>query len=112
MFQRASFQALCFLPTKIIYSLELNLKLNRIFLAGYVEEIISFNESRSNVESIAFDWTSDNIYWTDTGLKTIGVAKASAFSSMAHMKVSRVLITEHLGNPRAIALHPVAGYVY
>ena len=72
---------------------------------------MSFNQSRSHVESIAYDWLGENIYYTDTGLKQIGVVRAYPLPTMPEMKIAKVLFTENLNRPRAIALHPVAGYV-
>ncbi|XP_065056294.1 sortilin-related receptor-like [Rhopilema esculentum] len=89
-------------------------KINRIHLNGssYVQEISGFNESRSHVESIAYDWLGENVYWTDTGMKQIGVVRAYPILSMPDMKVSKVLFTENLGRPRGIALNPVKGILF
>lgn len=79
--------------------------------ASYVEELIGFNQSHSHVQSIAYDWLGENIYYTDMGLKEIGVLRAYKIPSMPEMKVSKVLFTENINRPRAIVLHPVAGSV-
>ena len=73
---------------------------------------MSFNQSRSHVDSISYDWLGKNLYYTDNGLKQIGVVRAYKISSMPEMKISKVLFTENLGRPRAIIVHPVAGFVY
>eukprot|EP00794_Sanderia_malayensis_P010865 gene10865-12020_t len=79
--------------------------------ASHVEEIKGFVRPTSHVESIAFDWTSGNIYWTDTGLKQIGIVNAYPVKGY-DIKFSKVLFTENVDKPRAIALHPKAGYMF
>ena len=98
--------------SKLLYYFVLKSFAFPLFVASYVVEIMSFNQSRSRVESIAYDWYGKNIYYTDNGLKQIGVVRAYPLSSMPEMKISKVLFTERLGRPRAIVVHPAAGCVY
>lgn len=53
------------------------------------------------MESLAFDWISRNLYWIDPSYKSVSVMKLA--------DKSRRTIVEHLNNPRAIVVHPVAG---
>lgn len=55
-------------------------------------------------DGIAVDWIARNLYWTDTGTDRIEVARLNGTSR-------RVLISDDLDEPRAIALDPVAGFV-
>ena len=50
------------------------------------------------------DWIARNLYWTDTGTDRIEVARLNGTSR-------RVLISDDLDEPRAIALDPAAGCV-
>ena len=55
-----------------------------------------------NPDGIAVDWVARNVYWTDTGTDRIEVARLNGTSR-------KVLISEHLDEPRAIVLDPMGG---
>ncbi|XP_047545765.1 low-density lipoprotein receptor-related protein 6 [Vanessa atalanta] len=56
-------------------------------------------------ESIAIDALARNLYWTDPVADTISVARLDG-------SATKVLIHDELYNPRAIALHPTAGWMF
>ncbi|CAJ0956712.1 unnamed protein product, partial [Mesorhabditis belari] len=60
----------------------------------------------SNCEGLAYEWTSGNIYYTDQGLRHVGV-----FSSR-NPKHRKILLDTEMRNPRAIAVHPIKGYLF
>ncbi|KAG9351017.1 hypothetical protein JZ751_024906, partial [Albula glossodonta] len=56
-------------------------------------------------EGLAMDWVHKNLYWTDSGAKTVSVATGDG-------KKRRVLIDTDLSEPRAIAVDPKQGFMY
>ncbi|XP_063823720.1 low-density lipoprotein receptor-related protein 5-like [Ostrinia nubilalis] len=56
-------------------------------------------------DSIAIDPLARNIYWTDPVTDTISVARLDGSSK-------KVIIHDELYDPRAIALHPTAGWMF
>ena len=55
-----------------------------------------------NPDGVAVDWVARNFYWTDTGTDLIQVSRLNGSSR-------KVLISENLDEPRAIALDPTLG---
>ena len=53
---------------------------------------------------IAIDWVGRNLYWTDSGRRTIEVA------SLDNPGLRRLLFDTNVKNPRGIALNPTARY--
>ncbi|XP_067109198.1 low-density lipoprotein receptor-related protein 8-like [Osmerus mordax] len=62
-------------------------------------------DSLVSPEGLALDWLQNNLYWTDSGDKSISVASANGARR-------RVLVTTELSEPRAIALDPHHGFMY
>ena len=60
------------------------------------------NESLGEVDGLAVDWEARNLYWTDGRYKTISVATLGG-------KYRQTLISDGLGRPRAIVVHPKIG---
>ncbi|KAJ8378481.1 hypothetical protein AAFF_G00239450 [Aldrovandia affinis] len=56
-------------------------------------------------QGLALDWVHKNLYWTDSGRKSISVASADG-------KKSRVLIGTEPSEPRSIAVDPAQGFMY
>ncbi|XP_033730465.1 low-density lipoprotein receptor-related protein 5-like, partial [Pecten maximus] len=64
--------------------------------------------SSSVFTSIAYDWVSGNMYWTDGLFNWIAVQPVDATDK----SMFRVIIQDDIENPRAIAVDGVAGYVF
>ncbi|XP_034246865.1 LOW QUALITY PROTEIN: low-density lipoprotein receptor-related protein 4 [Thrips palmi] len=56
----------------------------------------------SEPTSVAVDWLSDNLYWTDAKRRSIEVARMDG-------TMRKLLVTTTTGTPRAIVLHPKKG---
>uniref|UniRef100_A0A670Y282 LDL receptor related protein 8 n=1 Tax=Pseudonaja textilis TaxID=8673 RepID=A0A670Y282_PSETE len=69
------------------------------------EQMVLIDSQLHSPEGLAMDWVHKNIYWTDSGNKTISVATADG-----HKK--RTLFSTNLSEPRAIAVDPIRGYMY
>uniref|UniRef100_A0AAY5KMM0 EGF-like domain-containing protein n=1 Tax=Esox lucius TaxID=8010 RepID=A0AAY5KMM0_ESOLU len=69
------------------------------------EQVTLIETALSSPEGLAVDWVHKNIYWTDSGDKTISVATGDG-------KKRRVLIATELSEPRAIAVDPRQGFMY
>jgi low density lipoprotein-related protein 2 len=54
------------------------------------------------VEGLAYDWIGGNLYWLDSRLNTIEVAKEDGLNRM-------VLLKEKVTQPRGMALDPSKG---
>ena len=59
----------------------------------------------STTEAVAVDWIAENIYWIDSVLRQIEVAKRNG-------SFRKTLISDNMSNPRSIALDPRVGYLF
>lgn len=74
-----------------------------VFLAvTKIEPIIEFG--LATTEGVAVDWIADNIYWVESNLDQIEVAKLDGSNRTT-------LIAGNMTSPRAIVLDPRVGYV-
>ncbi|KAI5929752.1 Low-density lipoprotein receptor-related protein 2 [Manis javanica] len=73
------------------------------YVNGTGREILTADRVQS-VESLTFDWISKNLYWTDASYKSVSVIRL--------VDKSRREIVQNLNNPRAIVVHPIAGYIF
>lgn len=63
---------------------------------------VTLIDSLISPEGLAVDWVHKNIYWTDSGNKSISVATGDG-------RKRKVLIATELSEPRAIAVDPHQG---
>ncbi|CAB1325813.1 unnamed protein product, partial [Coregonus sp. 'balchen'] len=94
-------------------ALDIDVANNRLFCALIPEasdpsQQVTLVDSGSllSPEGLALDWVQHNLYWTDSGHKTVSVA--SAYDGLKR----RVLVDTELSEPRAIALDPQHGRLY
>lgn len=69
------------------------------------EQEILIDSQLNSPEGLAIDWVHKNIYWTDSGNKTISVATADG-------RRRRTLFNSDLSEPRAIAVDPTQRWVW
>ena len=64
-------------------------------------QVVVTNEIK-HPDGVAVDWVARNLYWTDTGTDRIEVSRLNGSSR-------KILISDHLDEPRAITLDPTHG---
>ncbi|XP_033007987.1 low-density lipoprotein receptor-related protein 8 isoform X2 [Lacerta agilis] len=69
------------------------------------EQMVLIDSHLNSPEGLAMDWVHKNIYWTDSGNKTISVATADGSKR-------RTLFNTNLSEPRAIVVDPTRGFMY
>ncbi|XP_060629512.2 low-density lipoprotein receptor-related protein 8 isoform X2 [Anolis sagrei] len=69
------------------------------------DQMVLIESQLNSPEGLAMDWVHKNIYWTDSGNKTISVATADGSKR-------RTLFSTNLSEPRAIAVDPTRGFMY
>ncbi|KAF7989294.1 hypothetical protein HCN44_007968 [Aphidius gifuensis] len=72
-------------------------KISRLERGGDPQDVIS--TGLDLVEGLAYDWIGKNLYWLDSKLNTIEVAKESGLNRM-------VLVKENITQPRGMCLDP------
>ncbi|XP_016048462.1 low-density lipoprotein receptor-related protein 8 isoform X9 [Erinaceus europaeus] len=70
-----------------------------------VEQEVLIDEQLHSPEGLAVDWVHKHIYWTDSGNKTISVARVDGSRRCT-------LFSRDLSEPRAIAVDPLRGFMY
>lgn len=75
-------------------------KISRLDKGSYPQDVIS--SGLDLVEGLAYDWIGQNLYWLDSKLNTIEVAKETGQNRM-------VLVKENITQPRGMCLDPSPG---
>ncbi|XP_043197932.1 sortilin-related receptor-like, partial [Amphibalanus amphitrite] len=76
---------------------------------GSGQEVV-LNHNASTVESLALDWTTGNLYLTESDTATIQLLRP-AVRHAGHLRTT-LLDRSVLENPRGLALHPTKGYMF
>uniref|UniRef100_A0A7M5UK89 VPS10 domain-containing protein n=1 Tax=Clytia hemisphaerica TaxID=252671 RepID=A0A7M5UK89_9CNID len=70
---------------------------------GHLHEVLQFDEERTYVEGIAYDWMNKDIYYTDVGSAEIGIISVDGRFK------KKLFGPSDVGKPRGIAVHPAKG---
>ncbi|CAH0403273.1 unnamed protein product [Chilo suppressalis] len=73
--------------------------------AGLSNIEVVLESGLTSAEGLAVDWVAHNLYWVDSSLHQIEVAKLDG-------RYRRTLISGDMDSPRAIAVDPTAGYMF
>lgn len=71
---------------------------------GYKKEVV-IDHNIVTADGLAVDWLYSHLYWTDTGTNSICMSDLDG-------NLVTTIITDHLEEPRAIALHPSKGWMF
>ncbi|ALC49629.1 CG8909 [Drosophila busckii] len=90
----------------LLYFADVNLDvIRRVNLLNFTDSKVIVSTDLLTPNGIAVDWVADNIYWSDTDRKLIEVARTDG-------TCRKKLITEDLGDPRSIIVHPAKAYLF
>lgn len=92
-------------PQTLLYCLQCWFHLCSAYIdkaSDTAEQVVLIDSQLNSPEGLAMDWIHKNIYWTDSGNKTISVATTDG-------RKRRTLFSTHLSEPRAIAVDPTRG---
>ncbi|XP_017469873.1 PREDICTED: low-density lipoprotein receptor-related protein 4-like [Rhagoletis zephyria] len=91
---------------KLLYFADVNTDvIRRVDLTNLSDSRAIVNKELLTPNGIAVDWIADNLYWSDTDRKVIEVARLDG-------SCRKELISEDLGDPRSLILHPRKGYLF
>lgn len=76
--------------------------LNRAPIDEGSEQTVVISEQLITSDGLAVDWIYNHLYWTDTGKNTIELSNLEG-------NMRKILITDGIEEPRAIALNPIDG---
>nr|XP_023859565.1 low-density lipoprotein receptor-related protein 8-like [Salvelinus alpinus] len=109
---RSSFNSTRWEMGRCVWLIKLSYRSSQVVEDAYInkasdssEQVTLIETALSSPEGLAVDWVHNNIYWTDSGDKTISVATGDG-------KKRKVLIDTELSEPRAIAVDPRQGRSY
>ena len=71
---------------------------------GNITALLGFDSSSVYIESLAYDWIGDNLYYCDSGKAVIGIINVEG----KHKK--ELIGAAVLDIPKAIIVHPTKGY--
>nr|XP_040223812.2 low-density lipoprotein receptor-related protein 4 isoform X2 [Anopheles coluzzii] len=79
--------------------------IRRVNMHNYSDTQVIVSSGLNTPNGIAVDWLADNLYWTDTALKKIEVARLDG-------SCRKAILTDGLDDPRSIILYPKRGFVF
>lgn len=89
----------------IFYTDVKNQRIQTVNMKNLTENKIVINQNVSAPNGIAIDWIAENMYWTDTQLAVVEVAKIDGTSRT-------VIVKDNLSEPRSVAVFPKRGFLY
>ncbi|KAK9731245.1 Low-density lipoprotein receptor domain class A [Popillia japonica] len=82
-----------------------NQRIVRMPMNNLTDTKVIVNENITAPNGLAIDWIAENMYWTDTQLSVVEVAKLDGTSR-------KVLVRDNLNEPRSVAVFPKKGFLY
>ncbi|XP_049541327.1 low-density lipoprotein receptor-related protein 4 [Anopheles darlingi] len=79
--------------------------IRRVNMQNYSDTQVVVASGLNTPNGIAVDWLADNLYWTDTALKKIEVARLDG-------SCRKAVLTDGLDDPHSIILYPKRGFLF
>lgn len=83
-----------------------NKKIQSLLLDGTTETQTMFPGTSAEVDGLAVDWVSNNLYWADALYNWITMLP------LGSPKSYRIIVNTRLDNPHGLALYPQKGFVF
>ncbi|ODM93787.1 Sortilin-related receptor [Orchesella cincta] len=85
----------------------------KLHLDGKSTPEVLVSSDITSVEGLAFDWMSNNLYFTDGGGSKIEVIRTDSVAASHHRRMRKRLLTKpDVEKPRGIAVHPEKGFIF
>lgn len=80
-------------------------------MIGFPQEVMTAGKTDARLTSLAFDWITGNLYWTESDRKGLH-AKGNIYVSKRDGRYKRSLLSRNIEDPTSIVLDPELGLIF